>query len=876
MRTGLWARIGKISILLVCCCCFSTKGGVSAQSQFTQTAVETPHCLQQDFTGGLDGIRPLIQWAFCSLYPDPKYLDDAMEDEPQLRNARHLLFQGFFFALTLLSFVIYLWLPQKRFFYFCLLVAGCLIYDLSVYPQDTLFQLLPLLKTWQFPITQLAQTIIMIGAVKFVSLYVGFPGTSTRSARWLNYFLFGTLAWHALGVFSGLITVELGPWLHCPPETVRALIRLHTRIGLLLAAIGFSMAIAIPAIGIFKKANQAWLLTLSIIPLASGFIVNEVYLLSFLTPNANLPEILMSASFNYIYPFIQVGELAFITFFVALIGVKAHQMIQKEHQALLDHTEAVSLRQLDQAKTRFYTNISHEFRTPITLIMGMARKVRENPEQWFREGLEIIVQNSQRLLNLTNQMLDLSKLEGGTLAIHNRQGDIIAFFRALLEPFAWYAQAKNIQLHFLPGQEEIIMDFDSEKLTNICSNLLSNAINFTPGGGQIYFQVATQSVQGKPYLIIKVKDTGIGIAPEHLPFIFDRFFSAPTVPQAADWQGVGIGLALVKELTHLLNGEINVESQLGRGSVFTLQLPLLRHATLQHQPEQMDFKQWVAGVLPLEKKSPVDAPTAQPKSSLSIALVVEDKPDAVAYLKACLEGEYQVKTAENGAQGLEQALCFIPDIIICDVMMPVMDGFEMLERVKNDKRTSHIPIILLTARVDAASRLIGLEKGADAYLPKPFDDIELLLHARKLIALRKKLQERYAQPSTLIELSDDKILQTEDRFILEVHNVLETNLGEESFGIPDLCQALAMSRAQLYRKFHALTNQPVSRYIRSFRLHKAKGLLETSSLNVTQVAVEVGFKSQSYFSRAFVEEFGFAPSTIRKKRQDAQLFRDAE
>jgi signal transduction histidine kinase/DNA-binding response OmpR family regulator len=876
MRTGLWAGIGKISILLVCCFCFSTKGGISAQSLFTQTAIETPHCLQQDFTGGLDGIRPLIQWAFSSLYPNLKYLDDAAEDEPQLRNARHLLFQGFFFALTLLSFVIYLWLPQKRFFYFCLLVAGCLIYDLSVYPQAPLFPLLPLLKTWQFPITQLAQIIIMIGAVKFVSLYVGFPGTATHSARWLNYFLFGTLAWHALGVFSGLKNIELGAWLNCPPEMMRSFFRLHSHIGLLLAAIGFSLVIAIPAIGIFKKVNQAWLLTLSTIPLASGFIINALYLLFLITPDASLPEILMSTGFYYIYSFIQLGELAFITFFVSLIGVKAHRIMLEQHQALQDHTEAVSLRQLDRAKTRFYANISHEFRTPITLIMGMARKVRENPERWFREGLEIIVQNSQRLLNLTNQMLDLSKLEGGTLAINNRQGDVIAFFRALLEPFSWYAQSKNIQLHFLPGQEEIIMDFDSEKLTNICSNLLSNAINFTPEGGQIYFQVATQSVEGNPYLVIKVKDTGIGIAPEHLPFIFDRFFSSPTVPQVADWQGVGIGLALVKELAHLLNGEITVESQLGRGSVFTLQLPLLRHATLQHQPQQMDFKQWVAGYLPPNKKRPVDTPSAQPKSSLPIALVVEDKPDAVAYLKACLEGGYQVKTAENGAQGLEQALCLIPDIIICDVMMPVMDGFEMLERVKKDKRTSHIPIILLTARVDAASRLMGLEKGADAYLPKPFDDKELLLHSRKLIELRKKLQARYAQPSTIIELSADKILQTEDRFILEVHNILETHLGEESFGIPDLCQALAMSRAQLYRKFHALTNQPVSRYIRSFRLHKAKALLETSSLNVTQVAVEVGFKSQSYFSRAFVEEFGFAPSTIRKKRQDSQLFRDAE
>ena len=774
-----------------------------------------------------------------------------------------LLLQGFLLALATLSLMIFLWLPQKRFLYFFLLMVGYLLYDVFIHPQDILFQEFPFLKPWHYQLVQLALMIVLYSGAKFIAEIVGLSSFSPRGARWLDIFLWIIVAWQAIGVLASLAVDGWQAW----PRGAAASIRLlHTLVGLSLTAIGFGVVILLPIVGFIRKVPFAWLLSLAAITLASGFMAHVLHNLIAAAGLAGLTQAAMPAEIDNLYSLIKIGEIAFITLFAAFAGAKAHQVSLQQQQAFIDHTEASSLRQLDQAKTQSYVNITHEFRTPITLIIGMAKKVRENPERWFREGLDLIGQNAYKLLNLVNQMLDLSKLERGGMGVENRQGDIIAFLRALLGPFTWYARTKNIQLHFQAAEAQIIMDFDAEKMTQICTNLLSNALKFTPQGGQIFFLAAMQLEKEQPYLLLKVRDTGTGIAPDHLPFIFDRFFSAVPVPQTEAWQGAGIGLAMVKALVSLLRGEIAVQSRLGEGTAFEVKLPISRQARPYEQALQDDFGQWAAEFMPFGYSLPQDAKPPCPAANLPIALLVEDNPYALAYLKACLEGQCQPLTAENGAQGLELALEHIPDIIICDVMMPVMDGFELLKRVKADQRTSHIPVILLTARVDTASRLEGFNRGADVFLPKPYSEEELLLQVRNLIALRRKLQERYAKPMAIMAMEETDPFRAEDIFMQELQAILEANLGNECFGIADLYRALGMSRAQLYRKFQVLTNLTLNQYIRSFRLHKAKEMLESGSLNVTQAAQETGFKNQSHFSRSFVEEFGFPPSSIRKKK----------
>lgn len=516
-----------------------------------------------------------------------------------------------------------------------------------------------------------------------------------------------------------------------------------------------------------------------------------------------------------------------------------------------EKAKARQLQELNEAKNQFYTNITHEFRTPLTLMLGMVDLIEENPRQWLPEGTESIRRNSKNLLYMVNQMLDLSKLDSGALAVQLRQGDIVFYLKYLLESFHSLAAGKRITLQFKCQVEHFQMDYDAEKLLHVLSNLLVNAIKFTPEGGRITLSVAAN--EATKTLTICVQDNGVGISAEALPHIFDRFFSDGGEVAT----GTGLGLALAKDLVKLLGGTIAVQSSPGEGAAFTITLPVRNEAMLETTPADLLL---LPGTLPV----PGSPAVLHHKrlAHLPLLLIVEDNQEVIHYLISLLGKDYQIEFAFNGAAGLEKALALIPDIIVSDVMMPVMDGFALLESLKKDLRTSHIPVVLLTARADVASRLSGLERGADAYLAKPFHKTELLVELKKLIGLRKILQARYAS-TELPPPSSDQAIQQEDAFMQKVREILEIHLSDEDFGIPQLCRALAMSRAQLYRKFDALTDLPVQQYMRNLRLRKAKILLETTRLNVTEVAQEVGFKNLSHFSRSFSETFGRAPSDVR-------------
>jgi CheY-like chemotaxis protein len=538
-------------------------------------------------------------------------------------------------------------------------------------------------------------------------------------------------------------------------------------------------------------------------------------------------------------------------------------------QRKLEELEARHLKEINEFKDRFFTNITHEFRTPLTIINGMANLMRAQPGEWMGTGLQKIETNSGILLRLVNQMLNLAKTEAGAISVNLVRRDVNKYLAYLVEQFSSEALRRNIDLRFTSAGEPFEMDFDPEKLMHIITNLVSNALKYTPKGGRV--EVTTGVMDNGNMFSIRVKDTGIGIEREHLDHLFDRFYRIE--PQLSPG-GTGIGLALTKEMVLLLQGTISVESIKGEGSEFTVLLPVTRNVPLSGNPEAADLikvtddqneKVRSSGEPLYPGQSPEELLPigAVGPAKLPLLLIVEDSSDVVLYLQAILKYEYRIEVAGNGTIGLEKALEIIPDIILSDIMMPVMDGIELLGKVKNDIRTSHIPVVMLTAKADIDSRLAGLERGADAYLAKPVDEKELHIQLKNLIDLRKRLYERYASLENLPKTSD-KYIQKEDEFMIKIRQAMEANLDDDEFGISQLCSELAVSHAQLYRKFKSVSNKTLADYLKSLRLFKARELLLTTSLNVSEVTYIVGFKNISHFSREFTHEFGKSPSKFRK------------
>ncbi|NNE75573.1 MAG: response regulator [Pricia sp.] len=526
-----------------------------------------------------------------------------------------------------------------------------------------------------------------------------------------------------------------------------------------------------------------------------------------------------------------------------------------------EQQEVARLKELDQLKTKLYTNITHEFRTPITVILGMARTIRDTFSDTAIKAddqLEMIERNSNNLLSLVNQILDLSKLEKGKLDLNLRQDDIIVHLKYLTESFLSLAEEKQIALTFYNEENEIVMDYDIDKISQIVTNLISNAIKFCGKNDKIIIHVSKNVNDNPSQLILKIKDTGIGISKENLPFIFDRFYQ---VDNHVDGKhaGTGIGLALTQELVLLMNGEITVKSKEGFGTTFTVKLPIFRNANLSESFESEAKQQIRTSGAPILKIK--DTP-----SNLPIALIVEDNIDVASYIVTCLENKYQIIYAENGQKGIEMAKEEIPDIIVSDIMMPKKNGLELCENLKQDIKTNHIPIILLTAKASLKDRLSGLGFGADAYLVKPFYKEELLIRAEKLIALRSILQQKY-QDATSWSVDSKKVSQTfpdkNDVFINKVIEVINENLDNSDFDGGRLANALCLSESQLYRKLKALTNTSTAIFIRKVRLQKARQLISSSDLTVSEVAYSTGFNDPSWFSKSFKAEFGHSPSEKR-------------
>jgi len=515
------------------------------------------------------------------------------------------------------------------------------------------------------------------------------------------------------------------------------------------------------------------------------------------------------------------------------------------------------LRELDQLKSDFFTNISHEFRTPLTLISGPVQSLLNQAElsSEDRNNLVMIQRNSDRLTDLVSQLLDISKLESGILKLRVLKGNLMAFIGTIIDGFAFLANQKQINFTHKKTSSPTETWFDHDVLEKILVNLLSNAIKYTPDEGSVRIKTFIEDNK----LTFRIKNTGSGFSEKEMEKIFDRFYQVNDTQQ-----GVGVGLALVKELVYLHKGQISVISN-PNWTTFTVHIPIRKE--IYNRAEIVskafsDFQKPKTSLPPLIiSKRKTENPNNHEKPLL---LIVDDNPDVRTYIGGLFSESYTLLLAENGSVGIAIAIEHIPDIIISDIMMPVTDGISLCNTLKVDERTSHIPIILLTAKAGEEHELTGIKTGADDYITKPFKEELLKLKVENKIATRKKLQERYRQ-EIILTPKNIAVNSIDQKFLEKIKIELDTRLIEPTFGVEDLSQAVGMSRMQLHRKLKAFTGFSASEFIRTQRLKLAAQLLKNSDINISEIGYSVGFNNHAYFSKCFKEMYQCTPSEFANK-----------
>ena len=540
---------------------------------------------------------------------------------------------------------------------------------------------------------------------------------------------------------------------------------------------------------------------------------------------------------------------------LSIISVQASQLIknlQLQEETFQKRKEAEKLLELDRIKTEFFTNISHEFRTPLTLIIGPLEKLMDNDQiEGVQKQYKLIHKNAKKLLSLINQLLDLSSIDAGKMKLEVEIVDLVNFTKGILASFQSLAEDKNIKLEFYSDKESLELYIDKDKMEKIISNLLSNALKFSNEKGQISVSVSRKDSKFE----LTVTDDGIGIEEQDIKNIFNRFYK---VKSSTVQEGTGIGLALVKELVEIHYGTISVESKLNKGTKFHIEIPqqeeLYKKYLVSSKPavelKTKTFGQKFEENEKTENEIQIDAPRI---------LVIEDNKDLLNFIKENINKQYAVYESSNGKVGFEKAFGIIPDLIISDIKMPEMDGIELCQKIKADERTSHIPVILLTARSTLENKMEGLETGADDYITKPFKIQELLVRISNLIEQRKKLREQFRK-EFLLEPKDIKVTSADEKFLNRILEILEQNYANENFTSDEFAKKAGLSRMQLHRKLHALTDQSSSEFIRNFRLKRAVKLLSAKKGNISEIAFEVGFSNPSYFTECFKSLFGFSPS----------------
>ncbi|MCV9389118.1 two-component regulator propeller domain-containing protein [Reichenbachiella ulvae] len=582
------------------------------------------------------------------------------------------------------------------------------------------------------------------------------------------------------------------------------------------------------------------------------------------TKHASLAITIRPPWYATIWAYLLYGLLVMGILYYAFQTVLNRERLQTK--LVLEHMELSKMQELDQMKSSFFANISHEFRSPLTLILGPLKAMIENGDfNSTREQVAMMLRNAENLLNLINQLLELSKLESGKMRLELVTMNVNEFLKPIIHSFSSMANRNNMAFKVVMPSKPVELSFDRDKLEKIAVNLLSNAFKYTNDFGKI--EVALHDFPDK--VILEVKDDGIGIPDEEQDFIFNRYYRVRDNKKKKS-KGTGIGLSLTKELVELHHGHIEFTSRENEGTSFEVHLfkgkAHFDEEDFEHQEQTaVMVSRENQGVYELEESviqssSSNESLEEEEDKKLPLILVVEDNLDIRTYIKGILNSEYRVIQAEDGVQGIETAKEQIPDLIITDVMMPGKDGFELCKSIKSDVKTSHIPVILLTAKASNDSALDGFELGADYYITKPFNPKLLSLRVRNALNTRDQIRGQLNNNTLNIEPKNVKIASRDEEFITKAVSIIEENISNSEFYVDDLGKELGMSRMQLYRKLKGLIGQSANEFIRTIRLKRAAQLIKQGELNISEITYQVGFNDLQYFRDCFKKQYGMNPS----------------
>ncbi|MEO8853087.1 MAG: two-component regulator propeller domain-containing protein [Ginsengibacter sp.] len=563
-------------------------------------------------------------------------------------------------------------------------------------------------------------------------------------------------------------------------------------------------------------------------------------------------------------------NLAYIFYILITIGIvilirritleRIHMKYEVAHQ----RREAERANSLEKLKTKFFTNVSHEFRTPLSLIIAPLDKIiKQTTDEEQKNQLNLVQRNAKRLLNLVNQLLDFRKMEVQEIKLHPAIGDIIVFCKDISQSFIDIAEKKKIQFSYSSNVENLEIYFDKDKMEKILFNLLSNAFKYTHDNGVVsidllYKPLDDDNVNGT--LAIKVKDNGIGIPEDKHQRVFERFFQTD-VPESMVNQGTGIGLAITKEFVKLHSGTISVKSEPEKGTCFTVLLPAKK---VFEPPIRV-----IVNPIMVNEEEQIESKMQSKTTKKKTILIVEDSEDLRFYLKDNLKDQYHIEEATNGKEGWEKIKLLNPDLIVSDIMMPLMDGVELVRKIKTETLTAHIPVILLTSLGSEERQLEGLKAGANDYITKPFTFEILASRIRNLMAQQKLLQNRF-QRQIEVNPGEVTITPVDEKFMKQALEIVEKHIDDPEFSVEDFSRDMYMTRITLYRKILSLTGRTPIEFIRLIRLKRAARLLEKSGMSVAEIAYEVGFNNPKNFTKFFKEEFKVPPSqyVANKKELD--------
>lgn len=565
-----------------------------------------------------------------------------------------------------------------------------------------------------------------------------------------------------------------------------------------------------------------------------------------------------------------------LSFYALLLALSIYGLIwimkskaRLKYELEMEHIESERNKELNQAKLQFFTNISHEFRTPLTLILGPLQQILldYNGSNVMYKKLMVIESSANHLLRLINRLMDFRKFENNQFSLESAEGNFVKFLHEIFLSFSEYAKDGNYTYTFNTTDEEILVYYDRHKLERVFYNLISNAFRYTPKGGVIEVNITKLEND----IVIEISDTGVGIAEEHIDKIFDRFFEIPihNKPQENYNQGTGIGLSIAKNIVKLHKGIIKVESKIEQGVIFTVSLPLgkahlLENEILQNFKISDDITQYESQIINNDVIIEEDINDLVVNEEKYTVLIVEDNKPLRSFMRNLLKKDYNILEAENGKVAMKKAIKYVPDLIISDVIMPEMVGTELCAGIKENLKTSHIPVILLTSRTSLVYKFEGLESGADDYISKPFDLKEFRLRIKNLLESTQRLKDKFISENNF-KASEITVSSLDEELLKKAIEIVESNISNEQFDIPFFCSELGISRTMLFTKIKAWTNFTPNEFIHEIRLKTAAQLLEQNKINISQICYKVGFKNPKYFSKCFQKKYGVTPSQYASK-----------